>query len=105
MQYKRQRKFLANLPSMSFRAERGTPQSQLTSHKTDKASEHRGHGAIFPDIHNLRDFERSLASLGMTLLFIEKIRDCIRIAALLRERVLRLAFDCKRPRDVEFTLK
>jgi hypothetical protein len=34
----------------------------------------------------------------------KKIRDCIRIAALLRERVLRLAFDCKKPSDAEFTL-
>jgi hypothetical protein len=32
----------------------------------------------------------------------KKIRDCIRIAPLLRERVLRLAFDCKIPRDAEF---
>jgi hypothetical protein len=35
----------------------------------------------------------------------QKIRDCIRIAALLRERVLRLAFDCKMPRDAEYTLR
>ncbi len=33
----------------------------------------------------------------------QKIRDCIRIAALLRERVLRLPFGCKKPRDAEFT--
>jgi hypothetical protein len=32
-----------------------------------------------------------------------KIRDCIRIATLLRERVLRIALDCKAPRDAEFT--
>ena len=32
-----------------------------------------------------------------------KIRDCIRIAALLRERVLLLAFDCESPRVAEFT--
>jgi hypothetical protein len=35
----------------------------------------------------------------------KKFRDCIRIAALLRERVLRLAFDSKIPRDAEFTLR
>jgi hypothetical protein len=34
-----------------------------------------------------------------------KIRDCNRIAALLRERVLRLAFDCKIPHDADFTLR
>jgi len=34
----------------------------------------------------------------------KKIRDCIHIAALLRERVLRLAFDCKKPSDAEVTL-
>jgi hypothetical protein len=39
----------------------------------------------------------------MTLLFIEKIRDCIRIAALLRERVLRMASDWKAPRDAKVT--
>ena len=33
----------------------------------------------------------------------KKIRDCIRIAALLRERVLRLAFNCKIPHDAEVT--
>lgn len=33
----------------------------------------------------------------------QKIRDCNHVAALLRERVLRLAFDCKMPRDAEFT--
>jgi len=33
----------------------------------------------------------------------QKIRDCIRTVALLRERVLRLAFDCKIPRAAEFT--
>jgi len=33
----------------------------------------------------------------------KKIRDCIRIAALLREPVLRLAFNCKIPRDAEVT--
>jgi hypothetical protein len=30
---------------------------------------------------------------------------CNRITALLRERVLRLALDCKGPRDAEFTLR
>jgi hypothetical protein len=42
---------------------------------------------------------------GISVLIMpKKIRDCIRIAALLRERVLRFAFDCKKPRDAEFTL-
>ena len=41
----------------------------------------------------------------MTLLFIKKIGDCIRIAALLRERVLRLAFDYEILRDARFTLR
>jgi len=35
----------------------------------------------------------------------EKIGDCIRIAALLRERVLRLAFDYEILRDAKFTLR
>jgi hypothetical protein len=34
----------------------------------------------------------------------KKFRDCIRIAPLLRERVLRVALNCKAPRDAEFTL-
>jgi hypothetical protein len=34
----------------------------------------------------------------------QKFRDCIRIAPLLRERVLRVALNCKAPRDAEFTL-
>jgi hypothetical protein len=34
---------------------------------------------------------------------VQKNRACIRVATLLRERVLRLALDCKAPRDAEFT--
>jgi hypothetical protein len=46
---------------------------------------------------------RSFGTFSMTR-GAQKIRDCIRIAPLLRERVLRVAFDCKAPRDAEFTL-
>jgi len=34
-----------------------------------------------------------------------KIRDCIRIAALLRERVLRFTFDHEIPGNAEFALR
>jgi len=44
--------------------------------------------------------DQSTASAAFTG---EKIRDCNRIAALLRERVLRLPFDCKIPSAAEFT--
>jgi hypothetical protein len=58
-----------------------------------------------------RNQKRILRVLSTSLRFAQddtavvKNRACIRIAALLRERVLRLAFDCKSPRVAEFTLR